>query len=147
MAGVAIRIDVTSLAQARQRLEAFVDGIRPADIMGPVAAIIESQTRRRISEDKTAPDGTPWADWSPAYAKTRGKGKSLLESGGYLLDSIFGEKRGDEAIIGSNRVYAAIHQFGSEDETVPARPYLGLEGEDADDVLDLVVAHLESLSL
>jgi phage gpG-like protein len=38
----------------------------------------------------------------------------------------------------SNIVYAATHQFGDDERNIPARPYLGLSQENAQDVLDVI---------
>lgn len=104
----------------------------------------ESQTRRRIESEKSSPEGRPWEDWSPGYAKTRHGGQSLLESQGHLIDSITSFANDDIAGWGSNLVYAAIHQFGGLPSMapgpagIPARPYIGLSVENHEELQDLV---------
>lgn len=150
MAGVALNYDVSQLDVAAQALNGISGLIKPAAITGAVAAIVESQTRRRIQDEKTAPDGTPWADWSPAYADTRHSGHSLLQGDGDLLDTIFGEQRGDDAVVGSPMVYAAILQNGGQDvgkPDFPERPFLGVSDDNADEIEDVVITYLEGLRL
>jgi phage virion morphogenesis protein len=81
------------------------------DGLEQLGGLIENQSKARFSE-RAAPDGTPWAPWSAAYAKTRHGGHSLLVGDGHLRDSIAWQMDGDELHVGSNLVYAAIHQFG-----------------------------------
>ncbi len=81
-------------------------------LLNLVGAEVESQTRRRISEEKTAPDGSPWAAWSEQYAKHRSGNNSLLDSSGQMLNSITYQVQGDSVHIGSNLLYVAMHQKG-----------------------------------
>ena len=89
---------------------------------------------------KTGPDGTPWADWSPAYAETRGSHHGLLQGEGDLLDDLQNLSTSSEARIRSGLVYSAIHQFGGDTGRgeIPARPYLGLSEEDEREITALV---------
>lgn len=155
--------------QARIGLLADLDRRGLLDVVG---AEVESQTKRRIETEKSSPDGIPWADWSPGYAETRHGGHSALEGEGHLLGSIDHQVVGDSVEIGSNLVYAAVHQGGSGSEPVkvpahkrlitqvfgrklsmgvwasvdtysfiqniPARPYLGLSGDNEADIEALV---------
>ena len=110
-----------------------------------VGALLESSVKRRMSDEKQSPDGEPWALRSPAYAQTRRPGQSILISEGNLLDSIQNYSSGDEARVGTNLVYGAPHQFGSDKQNIPARPYLGLSDRDEDDIYRLVTGEIEEL--
>lgn len=112
---------------------AFMDG---------VGALIESSTKRRFDE-QTGPDGQAWAPWSKAHGETRRPGQSLLVESGDLRDSNQLYTRPDEAQVGNNLVYGAIHQFGGmagrgRKVQIPERPYLGLSDRDRDDIRNLV---------
>lgn len=137
MSDTGIKIDVrpTGFDQARRRLQKL-SHFDLRDLLDNIGAVVESQVRRRIMEEKESPDGTPWAPLSEKYAKRKKKVSSggLLELHHYLLDSITHNPVGDTVEIGSNLDYAATHQFGSEDGTTPARPYLGLSDDDSDEV-------------
>jgi len=100
------------------------------DLLEQIGVIVEGQVRRRIQEDKTSPEGVPWAAWSEDYARTRKGSKSLLQDEGGLLDSIQYLVVGNEVEVGSNLVYAATHQFGDDGRGIPERPYLGLSPDD-----------------
>lgn len=103
-----------------------------------LAAEGESQTRRRISEEKASPDGTAWDVWSSSYAKTRHSGHSLLENEGDLVDSIISGVEGNDAVWGSNLVYAAAQNFGYDKTGLPAREFLGLSEENKKDMAAII---------
>lgn len=133
----ALHIDTRDLDRLNRRLADF-GRLDTRRLMHAVGAEVETQTRRRIADEKTAPDGTPWAPWSPGYADTRDAGDSLLQDEGHLLDSIhaFVYLDGQGVEVGSNLVDAAIHQWGGEPvgSHIPARPYLGLSADNEADV-------------
>ncbi|MDG4811660.1 phage virion morphogenesis protein [Hydrogenovibrio sp. 3SP14C1] len=141
MAGVGFHIEIQGLARVNDRLNRLIENDAQKQLLEIVGATSESQTRRRISEDKTSPDGEPWADWSKDYAKTRHSGHSLLENEGDLLDSIQYQVSGGEVAIGSNLDYAAIRQFGGAEvgrPNDPAREYLGISDADHDELIDVI---------
>lgn len=135
-----VQVSLVGLLPMRRRLDRLNRRMteRLLDVVG---SEIESQTRRRISQEKTAPDGAPWAPWSADYAVRRPAKGGILELEGHLLDSIVYEVQDDAVEVGSNLVYAAVHQLGAEegDGGTPARPYIGLSDENARDVQALVV--------
>ena len=125
------------------RLMARLAGVADrSDMLERAAAMVESQTRRRISDEKASPDGTPWAPWSDGYAATRHGGQSLLQAEGYLMDIMtYSIGLGAHAAyVGSNMIYAAIQQHGGTAQmapgpaAVPARPYLGISDENLGDI-------------
>jgi phage virion morphogenesis protein len=136
-------------------------GRRPEAFLATLGAKLASNTRDRIQDGK-APDGSRFAALSPRYIPWK-RGPSILIGAGMkggLLDSITSRASGTEVAVGSNKVYAAIHQFGgvirpkkaggllifrtaggevwgaARQVTIPARPYLGMSTTDVDDLLD-----------
>lgn len=113
-------------------------------LMDALGAEAESQTRRRIKDEKRSPEGERWRPWSPAYAETRHGGHSLLMAWGHLHDSVqyIVGTGGEFMEWGSNLVYARPHQFGTDFSIlstrrhveIPARPWLGLSGENLADL-------------
>ena len=138
MAGAGVHIDLSGLRLIQRRLDAL-GGFDAHALLDVIGATVESQTRRRISEEKSAPDGAAWPDWSEEYAATRHGKNSLLEGEGDLIGSLDHQVAGNEVEVGSNLIYAAPHQFGFEKRNIPARPYLGLgpgdEAELEEDIL------------
>ena len=150
MAGTVLQFDLSGISRLEKRLAklAHPDTRSLLDALGAEG---ESQTRRRLDEEKTGPDGKAWPEWSERYAATRRSGQSLLVAGGDLLDSIQHLVSGDTAEWGTNLIYGAIQQFGGEEVgmNIPPRPYLGLSPENMAD-LEAVVdnwvdAQLEAL--
>ena len=63
------------------------------------------------------------------------------------MGSIHPEAHPDRAEIGTDMIYAAIHQFGGlagrgHVVEIPARPYLGVRDEDWPEIKDAVLAFL-----
>lgn len=108
----------------------------------PVKRVRRAAGQRGRKPD-TAPDQRPagsarwypWTAWTADYAGARHGGQSLLQGEGDLLDSITFDVQGDRVEIGSNLVYARIHQEGGVagmapgPAAIPARPYLGLSSD------------------
>jgi phage virion morphogenesis protein len=134
-------VDLSRLLPVRRRL-ALLSPARMRQLLEVVASEVESQTRRRLHEEKTDPQGNPWDEWSNDYAARRAAKGGMLELEGYLRDSIAYEIQGDTILVGSNLVYAAVHQFGWEKGKVPARPYLGISAENLDDLGVLIAEEL-----
>jgi len=135
MSGAGLTSNFDAIKELRRR----VDKIRDLDrewLLEFIGATVESQTRRRITDDKESPDGSEWPKWSKKYAATRHSGKSFLQDEGFLLASMcyVPGMAGDTVEIGSNMVYALTHQKGDEERNIPARPYLGLSQDDENDL-------------
>lgn len=142
---IATSFETVGLNEAVARLMRL-DGFNQAQLMDDAGALLESSTRDRF-DTKTAPDGSPWADWSEDYASSRRDHHSLLVASGGLRESIASYATGTEAAVGSNMVFAAIHNFGGEPvgSNIPARPFLGISSEDERGLGDLVAVHIEEL--
>lgn len=145
MSGAGIRTNLQADPRLAGRLERLAQ-LDTTPLLEAIGAEVESQTRRRITVDKTSPAGLPWPEWSTEYAKTRHSGQSLLQGDGHLLDSITYQVEGDSALIGSPLVYIATHQYGDPERGIEQRELLGLEGDDLDDVVGLVEDYLEDIA-
>lgn len=136
---IGLQFDLSSVSRLQERI-ARLGNVDRQDLLEQLAGVAESQTRRRISDEQETPDGEPWQAWSANYAATRHGGQALLQGDGDLVDSITSEIEGDEALIGSNLVYAAIHQFGGTPDMapgpagIPARAYLGFSRDNLDEI-------------
>ncbi len=165
---VSIVIDDRQLVEALTRLERAGGDLKPA--MRKIA-----QTLAKVTEDNFAAEGRP--KWKPlsevtvhmrlggskAYKKDgkltkaaqrrQDAGFRILQDTGQLASSITTQADSQRAAIGSNLVYAAIHQFGGDaghgrKVAIPARPYLPitedgtLQEEARDEVLEAVLRHL-----
>ncbi|SNR22887.1 phage virion morphogenesis protein [Paracoccus sediminis] len=144
MAGINISV-TPDLSGARRLAELSAEDLET--LVFAIGELMVTQTKTRIADEKTDPDGAPWAPWSDAYAATRSARHSLLVDVGNpgLLESIANHSTADAAIVGTNLVYGRVHQVGSDDGAIPARPYLGLSGENRREIEALVVDGLEGM--
>lgn len=76
-------------------------------------------------------------------------GKPLIDTGA-LRDNINQAYDNDTALVGTNMVYAAIHNFGgmagrNRKVRIPARPFLVLTNEDKQDLMDEVQDYFRNL--
>lgn len=131
-------IDLRQLLPLRRRLT-LLSNLRLQRLFDVLGGELDNQTRRRISSEKTDPDGEPWIEWSEAYAAVRPQKGGLLDLDGGLVDSIAYETSSDAITVGSNLVYALVHQEGWEKKNIPARPYLGVSDENLADLGQLVI--------
>ena len=88
------------------------------------------------------PTGRPWTPLSPRTLK-RKRGERILVEHRTLQNSITYRAYSDRVIVGSNVVYAGIHQFGGfagrgRKVKIPARPYLGVSQEDLEELEGIV---------
>jgi len=112
---MSISVQVTGtneLQRYQQLMDTLGDPKHKDELLDALGGIVESQTRRRIADEKSSPDGKPWAAWSSAYAKTRHGNQSLLQGDGDLLDSIQYVVAKDQVHIGSPLAYAHVPQDG-----------------------------------
>jgi phage virion morphogenesis protein len=162
MAGIEISITDIGGERIKRRLDRLSQ-MDTKSLLDDIGAVIESQVRRRIEEEKESPNGKAWEELSSRYEKWKKKRSSggILQLDNHLLDSIQYEVRGDEIIVGSNLIYSWTHQKGrklkkddaeepkkskvkaakkskAEEAKIPARPYLGLSSSNRDEVKETI---------
>lgn len=139
MAGTGLVFDLSALARRAHQV-AELGNFDPGALLDAIGQEVAEQTRDRLMNEKESPDGVPWVSWSDSYAETRHSGHSLLVSNGHLADSIQHVVAGDNVEVGSNLVYAAIHQFDGAEVgmAIPERPYLGISAQNERDLTGLL---------
>ena len=144
MAGVQLDLVAYGLDRADAviaRLAREGDG----ELMEDISVLVENQTKERIDSEKASPSGQAWPEWSAEYAGSRHGGQSLLVASGNLLGSIASFASSGSAEVGSGLVYAAPHNFGSDEQGIPQREFLGISSENEDEIRDLIVDRFEGL--
>lgn len=156
MSGVSLHIEVDDRQIQVAIARLIATGQNPAPIMQDIATYGENSTRDRFRTE-TAPDGSQW--------KPNQRGSKTLIDSSRLLDSIVSDSDDDFAAWGTNVIYAAIHQSGGviraknkpylvfkvpggglrrvKQVTIPARPYLGINDDDEENIVDIVNRHLQ----
>lgn len=107
-----IATDSAAVAAALERFERAGAHLGPA--MRKIAATLAD-----VTEDNFAAQGRP--QWK-ASARAQAKGGMTLQDTGRLAASITTHSDDHSAAVGSNVIYAAIHQFGGQTSAHTIRP-------------------------
>jgi len=110
------------------RIQNRTKSAKPA--MSIIGSIVRASVVRNFEKE-----GRPqkWRRHSKKTIALRGVGAKILRDQGFaggLLGSINYKAFNDRVIIGTNKNYAATHQFGDEKKRIPARPFLMVQDED-----------------
>ena len=142
---IEIKVDNAELQRYLNKLTERTSDLRP--LMRNIAGIMADSV-----ESNFEPEGRPkWQDFLNGTIKQRKKkgyypGK-ILQMRGELAASITSSYDEDSAMVGTNKVYAAIHQFGGDagrgkKVKIPARPYLKVGDEELKQINDSVSDYL-----
>lgn len=139
MAGSAITITDNSaeVAKAIGKVEERFGSNQPA--MEIIGATIQASVQRNFEKG-----GRPgWVALAPATLKKKKGGSILRVKGmaGGLMGSIHYEVSPNQVMIGTNKIYGAIHQLGGKagrgrKVKIPARPYLVVQDEDWPEIIN-----------
>lgn len=118
-----------------------------------------TQTMDRFDEQKD-PDGESW----PVSIRVSQSGGETLSDTGDLKGSIHATADSESVAVGTNKIYAAIHQFGGPiraknakylkfniggkwssktDVEIPKRSYLGVSDDDLEAINEIIEEHME----
>lgn len=152
------RINTTLDDAAFRNAVTRLGGVLHAGVPRAIGAALVEQTQQRFESGRDV-WGTPWAPLNPAYAAIK-RGPSILRESRMLQRSINSQVGGLTIVVGSDRKYAAVHQFGAvitaknapalsfrlgvagprggiwrafvhaQSVRIPARPYLGFGPND-----------------
>lgn len=157
MAGVSVQVSVEGLDLGLSVLEKLADAPKH-ELLDGLGRLVQEQTRRRISSEKTSPGGAAW----PANRQ----GTSILVQSGALMNSIDYSVGGDTAQIGTGLIYAGIHQHGgvitpksakalvftagnalvfAQSVTIPQRQFLGISADNEQELKEATEEWVEGL--
>lgn len=162
---IEIKFDSGEVLDALGRLQRSVADASP--VMAQIAGVMHDAV-----EENFAQQGRPkWLGLKAPVSKRR-VGGMILQDSGQLAASIVEDSDATSASVGTNKIYAAIHQFGGQTRPhvilprnkkalafggrvvkkvnhpgskIPARPFLSLTSEDEDRILGKVDAYLKSV--
>lgn len=122
--------------------------------LSPVHRMIAGTMADKVEENFQQEGRPGWMDLAESTTDRRSKrgtwpGKKLQESG-QLASSVHAAFDKKSAAVGTNLVYAAIHNFGGQAGrnhavTIPARPFLQLTEKDAQEITDEVNEYFMNL--
>lgn len=143
MGGASFKLDWNGLDRILG--SATAASARSKAVMAEIGEALVSSTVERF-ETSTAPDGTAW---KPSQRAEKEGGQTLVDTG-RLRGSIGYEASPASVSVGSNLVYARIHQLGGKagrghSVTLPPRPYAGFSEEDLKEARAILAGHLSSL--
>lgn len=143
---IEIKIDNKKVEKALLEIAQKTSNLRP--LMKNIAGIMADSTEENFKEE-----GRPkWKDLSEKTKTVRKKTGhypgQILQVSGQLALSVTTQYDDTSAVIGSNKVYAAIHQLGgpagkNKKTTIPARPYLGVIDDDLEKTLETIELFLK----
>lgn len=143
---IEIKVDDKEIQKYLQKLVEKTENLRP--LMKNIAGIMLDS-----AEENFEKEGRPekWASLAKPTIKQRTKkgyypGK-ILQMRGELAASITSKYDDNSAVVGTNKAYAAIQQFGgnagrNKKVEIPARPYLKLDNNDKFQILETIKNHL-----
>ena len=135
---IEIKIDDKEIQQLLKKLIAKAENLRP--LMKNIAGIMMDSVEENFEKE-----GRPekWEALKPSTIKQRTKkgyypGK-ILQMRGELAASITSTYNDNSSTVGTNKVYAAIHQFGGDTGKnkkvkILARPYLSIMEDDLNNI-------------
>jgi phage virion morphogenesis protein len=151
-----IELEHHHLQQTLNKVEGAIGDLAP--LMRGIAAELASQTEENFENE-----GRPgWAELSDTTTENRAKhghwpGQILQVSAAGLAAAITTHATDSSALVGSNKPYAAMMQFGGEQTDfphlwgdIPARPYLPistvgvLQPETEQALIELALSHLSA---
>lgn len=142
---IEIKLDNKAVEEALLEVAQKASDLRP--LMKNIAGIMADSTEENFKEE-----GRPkWKDLSEKTKTARKKSGhypgQILQVSGQLALSVTTQYDDSSAVIGSNKVYAAIHQLGGQAgknkmTTIIARPYLKLTDDDFDEIISIVEKYL-----
>ena len=126
MAGSNISIDANganAIADVITQLIQQGRNLKPA--LSQIGEYLVEATQDRFQLE-VAPDGSIWDPLAPETIRRKNGDTRILRQSSTMVDTILYDASEDQLLVGSNMEYAATHQFGREDDGIPAREWLGL---------------------
>ncbi|WP_109078928.1 phage virion morphogenesis protein [Aggregatibacter kilianii] len=159
MTAVNIELDINELARVIDNAVATLN--RPKLMFSEMGEELLAIHFARFVAQK-APDGTPWEPLNEQYRESKKKNADkILTLVGHLRGTLRYQADDAGVVFGSDREYAAIHQFGGtitakkgkaltvlgklvKSVDIPARPWLGLSADDEQRLLEIARKHLKN---
>ena len=135
-----IEIKISNENEVIAQIERLIDGVtNRAPLMRNISGTMYSAVMQNFD-----------AGGRPAWLGLKYRvGKPLTDTG-RLRGSISEYSDNDSAVVGTNSIYAAIHNFGGKAGrghavTIPARPFMVLTPQDEEDIIDDVQTYFQKL--
>lgn len=116
-----------------------------------IAGVMSGAVEKNFSQ-QGRPKWEKLADSTIKARSRKGLGSMMiLQDTGRLAASVTRHSDAFSATVGTNTIYAAIHQFGGaagrgHKSIIPARPFLKLADDDIEEVIDILERHFTAIS-
>jgi phage virion morphogenesis protein len=140
---VAVEYDDQQVKEALARLVALGSNMKP--VFADIGEYLDLAHRERWDAQE-APDGSPWEPLKEATLKRKqrkGRSSDILVETAVMRDTLRYLATPDELRFGTDRIQGATHQFGREEDGIPAREWLGLSDADKEEVLAILEDHIQ----
>lgn len=160
-AGVSLEVRLQDFAPMMGAMAGVIAlGHNPQPMLADIGRYGEESTKLRF-QDQTGPDGQKW---KPSRRALTDGGLTLVKTTN-LMQSITSHATKTDAVWGTNLVYAPIHQTGgtiypktakalafslpgiglvfAHHVTLPARPFIGINDNDRDNIGDIIIGHYD----
>lgn len=126
---MAIEVYINTDLDQFQAISRRSKSLRPA--LSRIANMVKEDARLSFVEQKS-PYGRGWKPLKVSTYMRKGRGgpsaKPLRHTGRLVNSITVGRVTNQEASVGTNVIYAAVHNFGSRDRVIPQRQYLPTNG-------------------
>lgn len=147
---IVIKYDDADVLSMLTQLHERMSDLSP--VMQQIAGYMHDSSEQAFANQRDPVTGEPWPALSEATLQMRPDraGGELLRDSAQLVDSLQQDFDALTAYYGTNKPYAAMHQFGGitapnsmiPNHEIPARPFLGLDDVAKADVLDMLAGYL-----
>lgn len=156
-----VRFEDAAPRAAMHRLAFAASDLTP--LMDLIGTVLVNGAVERIGQTNVSPDGTPW----PKSLRAQLEEGVTLHDSGQLMRSITHEAAPNQVVVGSNMIYAGIHQTGGViraktakglaftlangesavvgSVTIPARPYLGISEAEREEIEEVSLQHFADI--
>ena len=137
-----VELKADTITSGLTRLAAQMGDLSP--VMEQIGEYLVRSTKKRFEKGES-PEGVKWAANSPVTLARKSNSSPLFGNSGDLRNLPAPDFGPDFVAIGTNRVYAAMMQFGGTKAkfphlwgNIPARPFLGILPDDETNILALI---------
>ncbi|MBF0423988.1 MAG: phage virion morphogenesis protein [Magnetococcales bacterium] len=144
MAGITLTFDQAHVDAIFSTLIHTADDLTPA--MRAIGEHLITTTQTERFDAQKDPQGNTWTPLAESTKKHK-KHSTILDESSRLRNSIHYDAGPNEVRVGTDVIYAAIHQLGGQAgrgyrATIPARPYLGISDDDQVRITEILQDYL-----
>lgn len=147
---IEITAETEAISSLLSKLQGRLDDLSP--VMLAITGVMSDATERAFKNEADPVTGAKWPELADDTVTMRGgNAHPILQVTGQLAASVQPDYGKNYAEISTNKVYAAMHQFGGTtspksripNKPIQARPFLGLSPADEQDIMNIMGQFLD----